>query len=204
MMQYVFVISGNQIKYQVQYWGPVPPSGNFAPLYTIPPNEGEQLILSLPSNTVPARYLFEIDLNNNDMANPDNVTDGTFSVTDNNGNTTSLPFQVAANYQFPIYAFQVNIGGPDNCSCSEFSSGGGTITYSSAAPIGQLCVKAGSPGGVCGTPGAITCETSNATYGPIGPACCSGELSQSVGFDTTKTCPYPFQVCGAPSKTGCH
>jgi Stigma-specific protein, Stig1 len=183
-MQYVFLISGNQIKYQVQYWN----GGTL--VYTIPTGAGEGLIVPLSSNTntVPAGYFFAIDL----KTSSGNVTGGTFSVTDNNNNTTSVPFKVAHNYQYPIRAFEVDIVGPDGCTCSEFSSGGGTISYVAS---GQLCVAGGSPG-VCSTGNSITCETSNATYGRIEPTHCSAELTQSVSFSTGITCPYPFEVCG--------
>jgi hypothetical protein len=180
-MQYVFLISGNAIKYQVQYWDiatacaclPGPGSCNCTgPLVNL-----NGTVLSLPSNTVPANYVLEIDLNNDGVGNINGVT---FSVKDNNGNTKSAPVTLDANHQFPIVAFQVNVVGPDNSSYSQFSSGGGTITYEISN--GQLCVEGGLPD-LCskssgsGTP---TGETSNATYWPIEAPCCASELTQSL------------------------
>jgi hypothetical protein len=187
-LQYVFLISGGQIVRQVQYW-----QGG-TQIYSLPPDSGSVKIVSLPSktNTVPANYIFEIDLNvDNDTSG--NVTGGTFKVTDNNGYTTPSPFTVDPSYLYPIRAFQVNIIGPDGCRCSEFSPGVGTITYK--VPTGQqLCVEGGLPE-VCSNSTENTCETSNAKYGPIGPPCCGGELSQSVSFSTAITCPYPPGCC---------
>jgi hypothetical protein len=194
-MQYVFLISGNQIQWQVQYWGVNPSTGKESDLYP----QGGTILSSLPSNTIPAGYLFEIQLNNDFNGN---VSGGTFNVTDNHGKKAPpAKFTIDQNYLYPIRAFEVDIVGPDNSQCSEFSSGGGTLTYS--ATNGELCVAGGWPG-VCSTVGAYTCETSNATYGPTyatygrptSPTCCSGELSQSVSFDPSITCPYPVKTCG--------
>lgn len=196
-MQYVFMISGNQIAWQVQYWR------GGTEFYSNPPGNGSTPILSLPfswftPNRIPAGYLFEIDLTTDESSA--NVTGGTFKVTDNNGHTTLSPFNVDASYWYPIVAFQVNIVGPGGCTCSEFSPGGGTITYE--VPPGQqlrlqqLCVEGGLRE-VCSGSTNSTCETSNATYGPIGPPCCSSSLSQSVSFNSAITCPSPPGCCSS-------
>jgi hypothetical protein len=188
-MQYIFGISGSQIWYQVQYWGPI--MGNWANRL---PGGGPSgtIISSLPSNTIPAGYVFEIDLDTPD-ASSRNVTGGTFHVTDTNGKTTSASFTLPSGYLYPIRAFQVNIVGPDDSRCSEFSSGGGKIDYKVSS--GQLCVASGATG-VCGANNGITtCEISNITYGEIGPLCCNEELwQQYVSFSPAITCP-PSKFC---------
>ncbi len=185
-LQYIFLISGNQIAWQVQYW-----QGG-TQFYSNPAGSGSTTIVSLPSanNTIPGGYIFEIALNNVNG----NVTGGRFQVTDNNGKTTSSPFGVNPTFYFPIRAFQVNIIGPDGCQCSEFSPGGGTLTYEVSS--GQLCVEGGLPE-VCSGTTENTCETSNASYGPIGPNCCSSTLSQSVTFSTALKCPNPPGCCSS-------
>ena len=182
-MQYIFEIRDNVIRYQVQYYA----DGSCVYGCASPRIEG--VYVKLDSNTIPAGYVFEIDLTND--KNTGGVTGGTFTVTDNQGNpTTPQAFKVDPGYQYPISAFQVNIVGPNDSSCSEFSSGGGilgTLTYTTD-PVERLCVKGGSVG-VCGSTKGFTCELSNATYGPIGPPCCNTELSQSVSFSTAIACP---------------
>jgi hypothetical protein len=185
VMQYVFLISGDQIAWQVQYWG-VPPTGGESDLYPL----GGSILSSLPLNTVPAGTLFEIALTNEPTGS---VAGGTFTVTDNLGiNLGTAAFTVSQNFWYPIRAFEVDIVGPDNSQCAEFSSGGGTITYSTTSGQ-QLCAAGGL--GVCSTATNTTCESSNATYGPIGPSCCGGELSQSVSFSTAITCPQKVPGC---------
>jgi hypothetical protein len=135
-------------------------------------------VLSLPSNTIPAGYVLEIELNNDSFGN---VTGALFSVTDNTGKTTSSLATLDPSHQFPIVAFEANVVGPDNASNSKFSSGAGTITYEISN--GQLCAEGGLPDISCGSPGTkliSTAETSNATYGTIGPTCCASLITQSV------------------------
>jgi hypothetical protein len=184
IMQYIFLINDNQIGWQVEYWGQEDLTPNWY-----------GTLLPLPSNTIPAGYLFEIDLFTDPDPTQDNVvTGGQFSVTDNQQNTTYALFQIDPEYLYPINAFQVNIIGPDGYQCSEFSSGGGTLTYSTTG--GQLSL-AGGLAGVCSTtPGIRSCETSNAVYEPIGPPCSGAQLSQVVRFDPALPCPYPPQPCG--------
>jgi hypothetical protein len=181
-MQYVFLISGNAINYQVQYWditaacGCVHPKGlcNCAgPVVNL-----NGTVFSLPSNTntIPKTYVLKIALDNDGVGN---VTGATFSVTDNNGKLHSTRVALDAQHLFPIVAFQVNVGGPDNGSDSQFSPGGGTITYEISS--GQLCVEGGLPDLCSKSAGSsvATAETSNAAYGPINPPCCALQLTQS-------------------------
>ena len=196
-MQYIFLVSGNAINGQVQYWNIAAYNncvnncdqncanqggnvgqcqnncpGNCVTSQTQTVNLSKH-ILDLSSNTIPAGYVFEVDLNNDSKGN---ITGGTFKVTDNQGNPTSQQFQVDSNHQFPIVAFQVNIVGPDNLSNSAFTSGAGTIAYESS---GQLCIEGGIPD-TCSGSSTFTGERSNATYGTIGPPCCGSQLSQSL------------------------
>jgi hypothetical protein len=160
-MQYVFIISGNAINSQVQYWDltawqscltncdqkclnrgqnvnqcQANCPGQCVNSTNVPVNSSQR-ILDLFSNTIPAGYVLEIDLNNDATGN---ITGATFTVTDNNGNTTSRSTTLPANQQFPIVGFQVDLVGPDNSQNSQFSSGAGTITYEISD--GQLCPAA--------------------------------------------------------------
>ena len=199
-MQYIFLISSNEINYQVQYWDPTAACGCghtvcdcTGPLVNL-----NGTVLSLSSNTIPAGYVLEIALNNDSTGN---ITGATFSVTDNNGTTNSKTATLDANHQFPIVAFEANVVGPDNASNSQFSSGAGTITYEISN--GQLCVEGGLPDASCNTPGSKlvhTAETSNVTYGPIGPPCCAAALTQSVSSPSQPPPPTP---CCPPRRPMC-
>jgi hypothetical protein len=149
-----------------------------------------QHILDLPSNTVPQDYVLEIALNYDPISdtnqNPGpNVNGATFTVYEYPGQSPPAGQQtipVDSDKHFPIVAFQVDIGGPDNGSFSQFSSGAGTITYGISA--GQLCVEGGLPD-LCSNSsgsGTETAETSNAAYGTIGSPCCASQLTQSLAF----------------------
>jgi hypothetical protein len=193
-MQYVFLISGNAINYQVQYWdiAAACACGHALCDCTGPLVNQMGTLLSLPNNTIPAGYTLQIDLNNDTAGN---ITGATFSVTDNDGNTHRQTATLDANHQFPIVAFEVNVVGPDNGSDSQFSSGAGTITY--GISNGQLCVEGGLPDLCSNSSGSDTPtgETSNAIYGPIGPPCCASELTQSLSTPV----PPPIPCC--PSRT---
>jgi hypothetical protein len=199
-MQYFFNVSGNAISYQVQYHDiQAECACGHAVCDCAPPLVNlNGTVLSLSSNTIPAGYVLEIDLSNDSVGN---ITGAIFTVTDNSGNTTSRSATLPATQQFPIVAFQVNVVGPDGGSNSQFSSGAGTITYEISN--GQLCVEGGLPdlcsesaGSKAGT--AETAETSNATYGAIGPPCCASQLTQS--FQTPvppiPCCPPGTKCCG--------
>jgi len=138
-------------------------------------NSNSPVIPMLPSNAIPAGYVFEIDLNNDSSGN---IMGATFEVTDNNGNKASTTIPVDASHLFTIEGFQVNVVGPDNRADSNFSSGTGVITYTA---LGQLVVEGGLPD-MCIGSGALTGETSNVKYGMVGPPCCSGEIVQSFSL----------------------
>jgi hypothetical protein len=183
-MQYVFLISDNAIASQVEYWANS----------TTQSFNSFQHILPLDSNAIPAGYVFEIDLNNDATGN---ITGATFTVTDNNGKTTSGSTPLPANQQFPINGFQVNIVGPDNSTNSQFSSGAGTITYEISD--GQLCPAADQ----CGAAGPG--ESSNVTYEAIGPPCCASQRTQSFqipGAPPIPCCPPGLVCCGGCPRGG--
>jgi hypothetical protein len=201
-MQYVFLISGNAITAQVQYWniaafdncvsqcnqncvrqgGNVSQCqsncpGNCVNSQTQPVNLSQNIISKMSSNTIRAGYVLEIDLTDSNG----NITKASFNVKDNNGQTvgTPAPLSLDANHQFPIVAFQVNIVGPANLSNSTFSSGAGTIGTIAYTSSGQLCVEGGLPDGCSGS-GTPTGETSNVAYATIAPPCCNSSLTQSI------------------------
>jgi hypothetical protein len=192
-MQYVFLINGNAINFQVQYWdtNAACACGHAVCDCTGPVVNLSGTVLSLPSNTIPAGYVLEIDLNNDNVGN---ITGATFSVTDNHGNTNSQTATLDTQHQFPIVAFEVNLVGPGNGSNAHFSSGAGTINYEISN--GQLCVEGGLPE-VCSGTGNGTAETSNAIYGPIETPCCASELTQSISVPVI-----PF-VCCPPTRPRC-
>jgi hypothetical protein len=197
-MQYIFLVSGNAIQYQVQYWDMAAACACVSPgspcTCTGPLVNKSGTVLSLPNNTIPAGYTLQIDLNNDTAGN---ITGALFSVTDNNGNTKSQTATLDANHHFPIVAFQVNVVGPDNFSDSQFSSGAGTITYGTST--GQLCVEGGLPDTCSNSLGSNTPtgETSNAIYGPIQSPCCASELTQSLST------PVPPSIPCCPTGTKC-
>jgi hypothetical protein len=196
-MQYVFWITGNAINYQVQYWDlatacgcckPTPTNPNPCPVGCTCPggqtvNLGDTVVSGLPSNTIPAGYVLDIDLET-DVS--DNVTAAVFTVTDNTGKIIgSKTATLDPSHQFPIAAFEANVVGPDNSSNSQFPSGAGTIatiTYRQL-PGPDLCVEGVRPDKLCNTPGskiAGTAETSNVSYSTFGWDCCATWLIQSV------------------------
>jgi hypothetical protein len=193
-MQYVFLINNKAISYQVQYWDMAaacaccatsPASCTNGCACTGPLVALEDTVLSLPSNTIPAGYVLEIDLQND--VNTRTVTGALFSVTDNNKKTTSSLATLDKDHQFPIVAFEANVGGPDDGKYSQFTPGLGQIgqiTYQvpywdDVVPV--LCAEGGLPDVACGAPwGGGTAETSNVTYSTIGYPCCASQITQSV------------------------
>jgi hypothetical protein len=195
-MQYVFLILGNAIRYQVQYWDlaaacgcctATPPSScpsgcncGVGPVVNL-----QDTVLSLPSNTIPAGYVLEIELENNADGN---VAGALFSVTDNAGKTTSKLATLDPSQQLPIVAFEANVVGPANSSNAQFAPNLGqiaTITYASGEDWpAALCAEGGLPDVACNSPGttlaAGTAEQSNVSYDTVGPPCCNAQLTQSV------------------------
>jgi hypothetical protein len=188
-LQYIIYVGApnNQIGWEIQYWSagapgyatnqPWPPGYTANPPNTTPwlpvlPNDYQvQPFGSAPSNSIPAGTTMQIQL-----------------ATDSNGNVASAQFIVTgpsvegietfafpAGALYPVYGFQLDIVGPGNGSACWFTSGAGTITYSSTE--GQLAVQGASTN--CGGPQPSTLELSNAVYGNITPSP-SGTLTQSL------------------------
>jgi hypothetical protein len=160
-----------------------------------PPNKGNPLIdpetppmpppVSLPEpHTIPAEYTLTITLGNDEN---DNVRYVTFVVADNNGKTLGnpqpidligLPLStgegtVTTADLAPIVAFELDIVGPDNGQHTEFSSGGGLITYSASTPLTALGAIPTKHAAGTNTTG----ETSNSIYGTL-PSSQSKKLTQ--------------------------
>ena len=177
LLQYLFQVAGNEIVGSIQYWD----SSAACCHQGVCDCTGPVMIMnssvrSLPSNTLPAGYELKIFLNTDDN---ERVTSATFTVTDNHGHTDSQEIDIDSDQLHRIRAFEVNVVGPFNDEHSHFSSGAGTITYE--VLTGELCVEGGLPERCTNIP-FPTAETSNAKYGPIGPACCNSRLSQSLSI----------------------
>lgn len=128
------------------------------------------------SGTLSAGYEIAIVL----ITGGGNVTAALFEVWDNNGVLiSSFTVPIPGYLQVPVQAFQFVAVGESGGANTQFSSGGGTITYSVASGQ-ELCVD----GGAISCPkGAVysgsTGETSNAKYGTMNN-CCGNTLTQSL------------------------
>jgi hypothetical protein len=160
----------SSISALVQYWDG---RDSTTPKY----NSGLVFVRPL-SDTVKAGSTLKIWL---DTDNTGCVTGATFVFIDNTGNVNSQVLSLPAEFQYPIVAFQANIVGPYNKADAHFSSGAGTITYSSD---GELCLEGGVPD-LCSKAVPAGCaytrtqETSNTDYGYI-TQCCGSQLTQSL------------------------
>jgi hypothetical protein len=161
-MQFVVLYggsAGNQVVPQVQYWTPGatnPVDGGWG----WQPGRG----FSLGSVTSTLDETLNIQLN-----------------TDSSGNVFSADFQMGSRsqtisipqqYQLPIYAFEVDVVGPDNCSYAEFTTGSAVLNYSmySESSNQLLCLQSGIP--KCAQGGQPpTAETSNLKYGVMEQCC---------------------------------
>jgi hypothetical protein len=171
--QYIFLISNNQITGQVNNWDP---NGQVE-------NQVATVLSNLPSNTIPVNYNLGITLNNA-TDGTDNINSATFTVTEktSKGLVTLGSQTIPVSPSAPIIAFQVDIGGPDNCTVSTFTSGAGNLVYS--ASNGNLCVQSEPPPSTCAAiqNQPATCEQSNTQYLPVSLPCCYPSVKQ--GFKT--------------------
>jgi len=173
--QYVFLVGQENIVGQVQYWGGCAKEVvNLTTNSLLPGND------SLTSNIIPENYVLEIQLHTDHNGN---VISATFTVTDDSHNKVSQKLPIPALYQGPALAFQVDVGGPDNCSYAGFTSGAASITYKASS---SLCVTGalpvtptGKPAVGCSSSNCNTAETSNVTFAPIS-TCCGLSLTQEV------------------------
>jgi hypothetical protein len=169
-MQFVLAyggpVFGNQVVPQVQYWD----------------SNGNEVV----------------NLQGSSLGSVASTLNETLSIklnTDSNGNVVSADFQMGSNTkvpvpipqtetvkisgvtktvktQVPIYAFEVDVVGPDDCRFAEFTTGSAALNYSASS--GQLCLQSGIPS--CAQ-GNGTAETSNLTYNTIGPPCCGSTIT---------------------------
>ena len=153
-MQFGFIVESNQASAFIQYWNS---SGVN--------NHGQPVVRSLSSNTIPAGWVLAIQLSNDSSGN---ITAATFSVTDNDGNVSSVAMPMptypgtSTPVLSPIQSFQTDIVGPFNWENSTFSSGAGYLTYQVSS--GQLSAQTSS----CPS-GNGTGEISNTTYWLFSP-----------------------------------
>ena len=128
----------------------------------------ESVARQKPPITFPAHFVLAIELSNDSVGN---VIGANFNVTDPFGNTAMLTADLPPLDK--VWAFELDIGGPFNCSHAAFSSPPatmspvGTITY---AASNNLCLAGiqGLPSGCTGLLCGSTIESSNITYGPMG------------------------------------
>jgi hypothetical protein len=165
-LQYLIVVKGNRAFIFPQYWyPPTPVSGEGV---HEPP---QQTIINLPSNMIPAGWVLTIALSTDPVTG--NVTGANFSVTDNSGNTTTVPMPMPTysttnnlnntNILSPFSVFLLNIVGPPSYENANFSSGAGYLTYTVSS--GQLSQTSANTCGVM-----TTGESSNASYGTTSPS----------------------------------
>ncbi len=172
--QYVIALIGTELTGGVDNW----------------PVSGTNLIndffglASLPSVAIPAGYVLQISLGND---NNGNVVAATYVVTDNQGNTLanttvdllSLAGVTSADLA-PITAFELNLVGPINGDSAVLSSGVGTITYQA---VSALTVLNQEP--PCTETGSITEETANSFYSVL-PSAPSNTFTQSFYVSTAQ------------------
>ncbi len=139
-------------------------------------SSSDTTLVTLPTpNTIPAGYVIEFILLYDKAGN---VTGATFGVNDGHTNhqvsqvLTSLPGVTSAETA-PIVAFELNLVGPGNGQTTRFSSGAGTITYSSSS---ILTAQSAIPS--CAGSNATTGETSNSVYGLL-PSIASTTFTQT-------------------------
>ena len=166
-LQYGIIVEGGQALGFTQYW-------NAEGI-----NEHNQpVIVNLPSDTINAGSVLNIQLGNDAAGNVNSIT---YSVTDPSGNqsTLAMPLPLYSNPSYanngqpalvPIEAFQVDVVGPIDWENSAFSSGAGYLSYKASS--GALTVQSSAsqcPGVYEAWEQDGTGETSNTLYGDITP-----------------------------------
>jgi virginiamycin B lyase len=183
--QYNIVVVAGQIEFGINNWTT---AGLLINPVGTPP-------LPLPTNpvpTIPKGYTLAIAL---ETGGDDSVNGVTFTVVDNNGKKTTQPIvpftlpsgaPVTAADLAPIVAFELNIVGPGNGHCAEFTTGAGTITYSATTPLTPL--NQIPPCAALGDNAETTGETSNSVYGSL-PSAQSNTFTQCFGVNPAVKCP---------------
>ena len=170
--QYVLFLSGAELVGGIDNW-PVTGNNLINDFFNLAP---------LPSVTLPAGYVLQISLGNDDNGN---VVSATYVVTDNLGNTQANITQdllslggVTSADLAPITAFELNVVGPINSESAVLSSGAGTITYAATSALTALSQEP-----PCTETGYITAETANSFYSAL-PAAPSTLFNQSFYVST--------------------
>ena len=170
--QYVIFLSATELVGGIDNW-PVNGTNLINDFFNLAP---------LPSVTLPAGYVVQMSLAND---NNGNVVSATYVVTDNLGNTQANITQdllslggVTSADLAPITAFELDVVGPINGESAVLSAGAGTITYGAATALTALSQEP-----PCTESGSITAETANSFYSVL-PAAPSTLFNQSFSIST--------------------
>ena len=143
-------------------------------------------LASLPAVTLPAGYVLQISLQND---NDGNVTGATYTVFDNQGNVLANVTQdllaldgVTSADLAPITAFELDFVGPINGESAVLSSGAGWFAYESASPLTVLSQEP-----PCVESSAVTAETTNSSYSWMPAAVASNSFIQYFNVSAAAT-----------------
>jgi hypothetical protein len=173
--QYLIYLGDTLLKGGIDNWGPKGLLG------------GELVVLTtLPNVTLPAGYVLQISLQND---NDGNITGATYDVIDNQGNvlanTTvdllSINGVTSADLA-PITAFELDFVGPINGESAVLSSGAGWFAYESASPLTVLSQEP-----PCIDSGVVTEETTNSSYSAMPSAVTSNSFIQYFNVSAAAT-----------------
>lgn len=178
--QYAILV-GTEISFAINNWttSELKPGGS--PIVNLPASK----TVSLPPQSVPTLavgYVLTIALG---FDGQDNVNAVTFTVVDSGGTVHHIPPinlvppTVATANVAPIVAFELDIVGADCGHHTQFSSGGGVITYTASTAL--VALDQIPP---CAALGETTGETSNTVYGSL-PVSQSSTFTQCFSVDTT-------------------
>jgi virginiamycin B lyase len=186
--QYFIVVGSKNMLFGINNWTTKGLATN-SPLINPTGTPPLPILGSHPLPTMPEGYKLTVALENDPK---DNINGVTFTVVDNKGNTHVQkigPFTLVTGGPAteadlaPIVSFELDIVGPGNGNCTEFSSGAGTITYNASialTPLDQI-----PP---CAVANTTTGETSNSVYGSL-PSAQSKTFTQCFGVNTSVKCP---------------
>jgi hypothetical protein len=142
-------------------------------------------LTSLPTVTLPAGYVLQISLQND---NDGNITGATYDVFDNQGNVlANTPVEllsiegVTSADLAPIIAFELDFVGPTNGESAVLSSGAGWIAYQASSPLTVLSQEP-----PCINSPVVTEETTNSSYSPMPPVT-SNEFVQPFSVSAAAT-----------------
>jgi hypothetical protein len=143
-------------------------------------------LTSLPAVTLPAGYILQISLQNDDSGN---VVAATYEVIDNQGNVQANVTQDVLSVNgatpadlAPIIAFELDFVGPINGESAVLSSGAGWISYEAASPLTVLSQEP-----PCIDSPVVTAETTNSSYSPMPAAVTSNSFIQYFNVSAAAT-----------------